>query len=35
MPAVKVCEDVHWVGTNDRVTDLFEGMWPISREGVS
>jgi anaerobic nitric oxide reductase flavorubredoxin len=35
MPAVKIFEDVHWVGTNDRVTDLFEGMWPITREGVS
>jgi anaerobic nitric oxide reductase flavorubredoxin len=26
---------VYWVGVNDRVTDLFEGLWPISQEGIS
>ena len=26
---------IFWVGVNDRVTDLFEGLWPISREGIS
>ncbi len=26
---------VYWVGVNDRVTELFEGLWPIGREGVS
>ncbi len=35
MPSIPIKEDVHWVGANDRMTDLFEGMWPITREGVS
>ncbi len=35
MPAVEIKPDTYWVGVNDRTTDLFEGMWPISREGVS
>ncbi len=26
---------IHWVGVNDRTTDLFEGFWPISQEGVT
>lgn len=30
----KINEDIYWVGTNDRTTDLFEGVWPIPR-GVS
>lgn len=35
MPAIEVRPGVHWIGVNDRTTDLFEGMWPISQEGVS
>ena len=35
MPPIAITKDVHWVGVNDRMTDLFEGMWPVSREGVS
>ncbi|MBT3296354.1 MAG: FprA family A-type flavoprotein [Verrucomicrobia bacterium] len=35
MPAVEIKPDIYWVGVNDRTTDLFEGLWPISREGVS
>lgn len=35
MPAVEIKPDMYWVGVNDRTTDLFEGLWPISREGVS
>ncbi len=35
MPAVQIKPDVFWIGVNDRVTDLFEGLWPISNEGVS
>jgi len=35
MPAIEIKDGIHWVGTNDRMTDLFEGMWPITREGVS
>ncbi len=31
---VKIKEDISWIGVNDRVTDLFEGVWPIP-EGVS
>ena len=35
MPAVEIKENVYWIGVNDRTTDLFEGIWPISKEGVS
>jgi anaerobic nitric oxide reductase flavorubredoxin len=35
MPAVKIKPGIFWIGVNDRVTDLFEGIWPISKEGVS
>ncbi len=35
MPAVEIMPDVYWVGVNDRTTDLFEGLWPITKEGVS
>lgn len=35
MPAIEVKPDVYWIGVNDRTTDLFEGLWPISKEGVS
>jgi anaerobic nitric oxide reductase flavorubredoxin len=35
MPAVELKKDIYWIGVNDRTTDLFEGMWPISKEGVS
>jgi anaerobic nitric oxide reductase flavorubredoxin len=32
---VEIQPGIHWIGVNDRTTDLFEGMWPISGEGVS
>ena len=35
MPAIKIKPDIYWIGVNDRTTDLFEGIWPISKEGVS
>lgn len=35
MPAVEIKPDIYWVGVNDRTTDLFEGLWPITPEGVS
>jgi anaerobic nitric oxide reductase flavorubredoxin len=35
MPSIEIRPDVFWIGLNDRTTDLFEGMWPISEEGVS
>ncbi len=35
MAAVQIKPDIYWIGVNDRTTDLFEGLWPISRHGVS
>jgi len=35
MPAVLLKPDIFWIGVNDRITDLFEGLWPIANEGVS
>ena len=35
MAPIKVESGVYWIGMNDRTTDLFEGLWPVGREGVS
>jgi flavorubredoxin len=35
MPAIQVRPGIYWIGVNDRTTDLFEGIWPITQEGVS
>ncbi len=35
MSAIEVKPGIYWIGVNDRTTDLFEGLWPITREGVS
>jgi len=35
MQPVEIRPGVFWVGVDDRVTDLFEGLWPIGREGIS
>ena len=35
MPAVIVKPGIYWIGVNDRTTDLFEGLWPITSQGVS
>jgi anaerobic nitric oxide reductase flavorubredoxin len=35
MATVEIKPDIYWIGVNDRTTDLFEGLWPITREGVS
>ncbi len=35
MSPIEVLPGVQWVGVNDRTTDLFEGLWPIDREGIS
>ncbi len=35
MPAIEIKPGVHWIGVNDRTTDFFEGLWPITREGIS
>ena len=34
MGAIEIRPRIHWVGTNDRVTELFEGQWPLPH-GVS
>lgn len=33
--AIEIKKNIYWIGVNDRTTDLFEGLWPISREGVT
>jgi flavorubredoxin len=35
MKPIEIRPGVFWVGVNDRVTELFEGLWPISNEGIS
>jgi len=35
MAAIEIVPNVYWIGVNDRTTDLFEGIWPISKEGIS
>ncbi|MEN3185810.1 MAG: FprA family A-type flavoprotein [Atribacterota bacterium] len=35
MPSVAIHSGIHWIGVNDHTTDLFEGLWPITQEGVS
>jgi anaerobic nitric oxide reductase flavorubredoxin len=35
MIPIEIRPNIHWVGVNDRTTDLFEGLWPISQEGIS
>lgn len=35
MPSVEIAPGIYWVGVNDHTTDLFEGLWPITQEGVS
>jgi len=35
MAAIEVKPGISWIGVNDRTTDLFEGLWPITSEGVS
>jgi Uncharacterized flavoproteins len=35
MPAIEIRPGIFWIGVNDRTTDLFEGYWPITQEGVS
>ena len=32
--SIPIAGNVHWVGVNDRQTDLFEGVWPI-QEGIT
>ena len=35
MKPIEIRPGVFWVGVNDRVTELFEGLWPVGREGIS
>jgi anaerobic nitric oxide reductase flavorubredoxin len=35
MAAIEIKPDVYWIGVNDRTSDLFEGLWPITQEGIS
>lgn len=35
MATIEIKPQIHWIGVNDRTTDLFEGIWPITQEGVS
>ncbi len=35
MKPIEIRPGIWWVGINDRVTDLFEGLWPIREEGIS
>jgi len=35
MPAIEIKPNIYWIGVNDMTTDLFEGLWPIAKEGVS
>ncbi|MGA2478149.1 MAG: FprA family A-type flavoprotein [Spirochaetia bacterium] len=35
MPSVEIRPGVYWIGLNDRTTDLFEGIWPVSDSGVT
>jgi anaerobic nitric oxide reductase flavorubredoxin len=35
MLPVEIKPNIYWIGVNDRTTDLFEGLWPITQEGVS
>jgi anaerobic nitric oxide reductase flavorubredoxin len=35
MPSVEIRPNVFWIGLNDRTTDLFEGIWPVSEAGVT
>jgi anaerobic nitric oxide reductase flavorubredoxin len=35
MSVIEVKPDIYWIGVDDRTTDLFEGLWPITKEGVS
>ena len=35
MKPIEIRPGVFWVGVNDRVSELFEGLWPIQQEGIS
>ena len=35
MVCIEISPNIFWNGLNDRTSDLFEGIWPITKEGVS
>jgi anaerobic nitric oxide reductase flavorubredoxin len=35
MLPVEIKSGIYWIGVDDRTTDLFEGLWPITKEGIS
>ncbi len=35
MKPIEIRPGVFWVGVNDRISEFFEGMWPINQEGIS
>lgn len=35
MKPIEIKSGIFWVGVNDQTTDLFEGLWPVRKEGVS
>jgi len=35
MPLMEMKPGIYWIGVNDRTTDLFEGLWPVTENGVS
>jgi len=35
VPSIEIKPGIYWIGVNDHTTDLFEGLWPITQEGVS
>jgi len=35
MAAIEIKPGIFWIGVDDRTTDLFEGLWSITKEGIS
>ncbi|MFX0052378.1 MAG: FprA family A-type flavoprotein [Candidatus Hermodarchaeota archaeon] len=35
MTCIEISPNIYWNGLNDRTSDLFEGLWPITQEGVT
>ena len=35
MKPIEIHPNIFWIGVNDRSTKLFEGLWPIEKEGIS
>ncbi|MBN1574774.1 MAG: FprA family A-type flavoprotein [Deltaproteobacteria bacterium] len=34
MSVIEIVPNIYWIGVNDRTTDLFEGIWPITDVGI-